>query len=62
MSEDNIDLVFKLLCKCILVWGIYFDLLNFVYENLVYDVVVYVCFRKYLKKSMKVEFWVMKKK
>lgn len=50
MSEENIDLVFELLCECKLVWGIYFDLLNFVYENLVYDIVVYICFKKYLKK------------
>lgn len=62
MSEENIDLVFELLCECKLVWGIYFDLLNFVYENLVYDIVVYICFKKYLKKQMKVDIWVMKKK
>lgn len=62
MSEDNTDLAFKLLCKCTSVWGIHSDPLNFAYENSVYDVVAHTCSRKYLKKSMRVEPQVMKKK
>lgn len=62
MSEENTDLAFELLCECKSAWGIHSDPLNFAYENSVYDIVAHTCSKKYLKKQMKVDTRVMKKK
>lgn len=35
----------------VIIWGIYFSLLIFVYENFMYVVVVYICFQKNMNKQ-----------
>lgn len=52
MNDENLDEIIGLLILNLLVWGICFSLLIFVYENLMYDVVVYICLKKYMRKKL----------
>lgn len=44
MYEEDIEYVIDLMDDEVNVWKIKFSLLIFVYENVMYDVVVYMCF------------------
>lgn len=43
MYNENIKYVIEMMDDEVVVWGIYFSLLIFVYENFMYDIVVYIC-------------------
>lgn len=46
MSEENRDNIIKLMKIIVYVWGIRLSFLIFVYENDMFDVVVYFCLQR----------------
>lgn len=62
ISEEHSDIALDVLNEYTSVWGICSCPLAFAYENSVYDVVAHTCTKNYLKRTMKVEPRVMKKR